>query len=467
MDTGQPPGAKGGVTLWPFLLACTTSEPTPDPFTPTLPVSHCGMADYALVPLAGLGEPVDHEVVSGFDLTSTAVDSLLTLLELEALSPVPHGAVVYRFRYTTQDRGAATEATGLIAVPQGGAPDGDAWPVAVLLHGFAGTFDACAPSATPLIGPGLAAVLASQGYAVIAPDYLGMTGLGEPSPEPHAPLIGEPVAIASWDAWRAGTALLGGDLAYELDHPLREDLLIWGASQGGHAALFMDLAAPHYAPEAQVVGVVASTAAADLRAVVQDGVTTWSDASGLSALSLGAMWTWYGVPDGLETLLTNEEPYYFADALAELLTEEPDSCEPEDVELDVDEVADIYHPDFIAAAAVGDWEAVDPWGCFITENSLESTSIPRLDQVPTLLIYGEEDTLVQPELQGPGLDRLCADGWEAETLHCQGAPHPEATLWSLPEQLAWMEARLAGEPWTPSCALPEPDRCAGTPEDER
>lgn len=449
-----------------LLLGCGKDDPqdsTPEAFQPTLPVAQCGMQPYSLLDMSQVGVLLDDEPVDGFELTAGGMDALLNLVPVDGLAPVPYGATVRRFRYTTQDRGQLQESTGLVAYPTGAeaAPEGG-WPVLLMLHGFAGVFDACAPSADSLIGPALPALLASQGYAVIAPDYIGLNGMGAGSTAPHAPLVMEQLAIGAWDAWRAGLPLL----AEEAEGPLRDDLVVWGASQGGHGALAVELAWPHYAPEAKLIAVIASTPASDLRAITQDAVSRLNDAMGLTALALARMWSWYAPEQGLDTLLTNTEPYFFADAIAELLASDPEECSFDAVTPDVDGPEDVYAPDFIAAAAAGDWEAAAPWGCFVSENSLSTSSIPRLAEVPKLMVYGELDTLIVPPLQEPDLTQLCADGLSAEVIQCADAPHSEASLWSLPEQLAWLEARLAGEPWTPSCGMVAPACCAGTPEEE-
>lgn len=446
-----------------LLLACSGESVEALPFEPTLPVGHCDMEPYTLLDADETGQPLDSSFLSDFDLEPSAVDALIGLVGVEDLSPAPYGATVLSFRYSTQDRGVLQESTGLVAVPTGEAPE-EPWPVVLMLHGFAGTFDACAPSRDTLIGPGLPALLASQGFVVIAPDYIGLNGSGAGSTTPHAPLIGEQVAIGSWDAWRAGVALLEGDRASVLDGTMRDDVVVWGASQGGHAAVFTELARPHYAPEADIVAVVAATPAHDLRAIVQDAATTWSDATGLSALALARMGSWYDETD-LTSLLTNEEPYFFADTLAEVLDSDPEECAFEEIVVEVSTPEEIFAPDFLASARAGDWEA-SRWGCFIEENSLSGTSIPREADHPTLFVYGEHDTLIAPPLQEPDHADLCAAGFETETLQCQDAGHAEATLWSLPEQFAWMRARLAGEPWTPECVFAEPTCCEGTPEED-
>jgi len=425
------------------------------------------MREYEMLQFADVGEALYWERMETFDMTSEELDTLLTLAGFEALTPVPHGVALFRYRYTTQDRGEATEATGMIALPAHLAttPD-EPWPVALLLHGYAGAWDACAPSADDLIGPAQPALLASQGFAVIAPDYIGMNGTGFPSTAPHAPLVGEQVAIGSWDAMRAGMQLLRGDLAGEIDGTLREDMVIWGASQGGHAAFFVEAAGPYYSPEFDVAGVVAASPAHDQISVVSDGLSQYSDSSGLAALALVGMWRWYGIPDDLSGLLTNEEPYYFADAVVELLEGVGDTCDFDlEFEIDIEAVEDIYAQPFIDAVLAGDWDAIDPWSCFLRENSVSTSSIARLRSTPVLTVYGELDTLVVPALQEANYAELCADGWQLQQIQCQGAPHAETTLWSLNEQVAWLRDRLDGEPLQSSCVWNGPVCCSASPDD--
>ncbi len=438
---------------------------------PDLPVNLCADASYSLLPAAQLGAAVDWEQNEGFDLTAEALDTLLTLAGFSSLTPVPNGVRLYTFRYTTQDRGVQVEATGMIGVPAhlDSEPD-EPWPVALMLHGFAGANDACAPSADSLIGPAQPALLAANGFVVVAPDYIGMNGMGAGSTAHHAPLVGEQVAIGSWDALRAGLALLQGDLAEEYQGELRDDVIVWGASQGGHAALFTELAGPYYAPEFDVAGVAASAPAHSLVSVITHAMAEYSDPTALAALTLVGMRRWYGEPSDLTGLLTNEEPWYFADNVEEALMGEMEECEP-DIDFDpetIDSVDDIYTEPFIEAMLAGDWDALDPWSCFLHESSLSSSSIPRLRDTPVLAVYGSEDTLVVPAYQEEDFALLCEQGWSLERIECAQAPHAEGTLWSLPAQLDWLRERLAGTPRDPEgiCVWNEPVCCPATPKEE-
>ena len=459
-------------TLIPMLAGCPVdTEPDdeqPDPLDPPpeLPVAHCGMEAYELLDSAAVGQPVDHERMDSWNLEATALDLLITLAGYEQLTPVPNGVELHRYRYTTQDRGQEVEATGMLAFPAHLDDEpAEPWPVALLLHGFAGAWDACAPSADDLIGPAQPALLAAQGFVVVAPDFIGMNGMGAPSTAPHAPLVGEQVAMGAWDAVRAGLTLLEGDLKTSLKGEMRPDIVIWGASQGGHAAFFVELAAPYVAPEIEVAAVVASSPAFDLHAVVVNALDEYTPPTGLTALALVGMWRWYGVPDDLDGLLTNEEPYFFADEVRSLLEGGiGDECEV-DIEVDVDSTEAIFAPEFLAAVRAGDWDAIEPWSCFLDENSVPTSSVDRLQDTPLLVVHGELDPLVIPDHQRAGFTTLCDQGWSLEHMQCLGAPHGETTLWSLDEQVGWLRARLDGVPADPACVWADPVCCSASPPD--
>ncbi len=434
--------------------------PVDEVVVPDLPLEFCGADAYTL--LDPQGQALDHEYLPQWDLTAASLQGLITLADIGDV-PIVYGVQMWRYRYTTQDRGSAIEATGLIAVPAHleASPD-EPWPVALLLHGFMGATDACAPSADSLIGPALPAALASQGYAVIAPDYIGMNGMGEPSTAPHAPLVGEQVAIGSWDGWRAGRDLLGDELAPT--GGVRDDVVLYGASQGGHAAFFTELYGPYYAPEADVVAIVASTPATDLGAIVQDAVSQYSDRTGLSALAMVGMRRWYGIPADLTGTLTNSDPYYIADTVEELLSMDMVECAIE-VEFEASTVEEIFADPFLSAAQSWDESAMVPWACFFNRSSVATSGVPRLRETPILTVYGEEDTLVRPDLMYDDFDGLCADGWQLDFLECADAPHGEATLWSLGEQIDWLRDRLDGVPQEEFCVRKQPTCCSGSPTD--
>jgi pimeloyl-ACP methyl ester carboxylesterase len=103
---------------------------------------------------------------------------------------------------------------------------------------------------------GLAVILA----VVSVRDYVG---LGVDAPHPY--LIGQPEGRSVLDAVRA---------AHQLDGVELEDrTVVWGHSQGGHAALWAGALAPTYAPDVNVIGVAALAPASDLLGLVDNLAT--------------------------------------------------------------------------------------------------------------------------------------------------------------------------------------------------
>lgn len=209
-----------------------------------------------------LAETVDvGPAAPGFVLTPPATVPARpgALVATESITDgLPAGVRGWRILYTTERAdGSPTVASGLVAVT------GDrrvAHPVVAWAHGTTGYSGACGPSSLtdPLgdAGGGSGAVVTAAveaGAALVATDY---PGLGTPGPQPY--LIGRGEAHAVLDAVRAARGLP--------DLVLLDQVVIWGHSQGGHAALWAGELAPAYAPDLAVVGVAALAPPTDLLA---------------------------------------------------------------------------------------------------------------------------------------------------------------------------------------------------------
>ena len=139
-----------------------------------------------------------------------------------------YGADSYRLEYATVDvRNRPTTASGLLLLPRGGARE---LRTVVYEHGTASNRDD-APSmqhAGFVTSPAL--TYAAAGFAVVAPDYLGL-GTG-PGPHPWMDVPSE--TTASLDMLRAARAFLQGA---DAGHTMGRDVLVTGFSQGASAAL--------------------------------------------------------------------------------------------------------------------------------------------------------------------------------------------------------------------------------------
>jgi acetyl esterase/lipase len=165
---------------------------------------------------------------------------------------LPPGARGWRILYTTSAQADAPTVASAVVIAAASAAPGSR-PVILWAHGTTGAVPGCAPSVLPGLAasvPALAELLA-ESWVLVAPDYMG---LGTSGPFPY--LIGEGEARSALDAVRAARELDG--LAVD------QRTIVWGHSQGGHAALWAGLLGPRYAPDVPLAGVAALAPATEL-----------------------------------------------------------------------------------------------------------------------------------------------------------------------------------------------------------
>lgn len=171
----------------------------------------------------------------------------------------PEGADVRRILYTTTDVHDDARLGSALVISPADPPDGPR-PVILWDHGTTGVARACAPSLmhdafSRQVVPALDEVL-EAGWVIVATDY---SGQGTDGAFPY--LIGEGEARSGLDATRAAAAMDGIDLSPQT--------IVWGHSQGGHAALWTGAVGPGYAPELDLLGVAAIAPAADPLAMAE------------------------------------------------------------------------------------------------------------------------------------------------------------------------------------------------------
>ena len=173
------------------------------------------------------------------------------LLRSEALTPqqsLASAGLNLRILYSSTDgldNLTPVAVSGALFVPKGPAPAGG-WPLMAWAHGTVGSADRCAPSLnqrsprdTRYLNHWL-----EQGYAIVATDY---QGLGTPGLHPYG--LTRPLAYGVLDSIRAvGAAPVN----------VSRRAVVFGQSQGGRAAFATAVMAKDYAPDVEVVGVVAT-----------------------------------------------------------------------------------------------------------------------------------------------------------------------------------------------------------------
>lgn len=184
-----------------------------------------GVAFYR-VERAPRGEVVDVQVQD--TIMTFQLGILLPLFGITGVTPT-YNVTFYEVTYHTFDhRGQSTLVSGAMCVPVTATPL--PVPLVSYQHGtiFERTNAPSNPSATDRI---VAAALATEGYAVTLPDFLGLGT--QQSPALHPYLHARSEAIPSVDLLRAGLTHL--DSLANLSH--NGKLFLVGYSQGGHATL--------------------------------------------------------------------------------------------------------------------------------------------------------------------------------------------------------------------------------------
>ncbi|GAA5203880.1 lipase family protein [Microbacterium jejuense] len=332
----------------------------------------------------------------------------------------PANADVSRILYTTRDaNGQPAVASGLVITPHD-MPPGPR-PVVIWNHGTTGVARGCAPSlrdasATKWAIPGLDQAIA-KGWVVIASDY---SGQGAPGDFPY--LIGRGEARSSLDAVIAARELDGLTLSAHT--------VVWGHSQGGHAALWTTQIAPDYAPDIDIRGTALLAPAAEPVKLAHELMT--GDANALLSILI----SWVLVPYS-ETYSDVDLSDYVAPGAESIVREMTQRCPTEPgvivsvaAALGVSEDRPLYVGDLTSGALgkrLEDNTPDGPWG------------------TPILIAWGSEDEVIPPHLQREFVATLCAQGEQVRSLEYVGYDHLGTLLPGsafIPVLITWTDARF-------------------------
>ncbi|MGH2995488.1 MAG: lipase family protein, partial [Gaiellaceae bacterium] len=297
----------------------------------------------------------------------------------------PPGSRVWRVLYHSRALdGRDIAVSGLVAAPAEPAPAGGS-PVLAWAHGTTGLADPCAPSKEATFGRVPFHDYWLYGYVVAATDY---EGLGTPGLHPY--LVGASEGRSVLDAVRAARRL-------ERSGAGRRAIL-FGHSQGGHAVLFAGEIAASYAPDVDLLGVVAAAPAAELLLLTRD--VRRSAFSGYIPAAVAGFAAVY--PDAQpERVLT-------ADALADLGVVD-EGC--------IGDVLGTYADEDVLRPGVLERE---PWRSRLIENTPGRAATPA----PILVVHGTEDEQIPVSAARGLLERLCRSGDTAAELRLyRGVDH--------------------------------------------
>ncbi len=305
--------------------------------------------------------------------------------------------------------------SGVVMAPDGPVPSGGR-AIVTWAHGTSGIADACAPSKRgDKLVPGLDRFLAA-GDMVVATDY---EGLGTPGRHPY--LVGESEGRGVLDIARAARHVDGLT-------PPGKRVLVYGHSQGGHAALFAGQIASSYAPDLDVIGVAAGAPVGDLKLLLEAASKI---PSVFGYMVMGGAGFQAAYPEArLDQVLTPQ-------ALAD--TKVVDSECGDGV------IRAFNRP--LDQVLAHDPLTVPPWPTLLDQNTPGHVAT----KAPLLVFQGDKDQLVVKPTTDAYVQRACALGDSLDYRVYPGQDHGGVVAASLADVVTWTSDREAGKPAKSSC----------------
>lgn len=305
--------------------------------------------------------------------------------------------------------GADIAVTGLIATPDDGAGE---HRVITWAHGTTGIADSCAPSLDPSDSSTVALTntLLGEGYVVTATDY---EGLGTPGRHPYIAGVSE--GRGTLDIVRAANNLP--------ETKASSEYIIWGHSQGGHAAMFAGHIAASWAPELTLKGVVAGAPPSQLlliNAALQRSPFKYYIAMAAAGLNAG-----FGdVRAPLDKVMTTEGLEWLANVDEGCTGYLGDAAEGVD----------------FTALQKADPASVPEWNQLLEEN--DPGNFTDAFDAPLLIIHGGSDEQIPVIASKLMFDTLCGVGQTQTRWVLPGQSHAGVILPSAPSMLDWMDDRF-------------------------
>jgi pimeloyl-ACP methyl ester carboxylesterase len=214
---------------------------------------------------------------------------------------------------------------------------------------------------------------------------------------------------------------------------LDKRMVVWGYSQGGHAALWTGIVGPRYAPDLEILGVVAIAPAANIKNILAMNVAMDKRFGPYLALSYSRFY-----PDIRFEQAVRPEALDAARQIVNLC----DFVPPEDSER------------IEALAATFDGPALATSSNKALQARLEQNTADGLIQAPVAIAQGLSDTVVPSQATDAYVKERCSAGQRLEywtfarrdhfTIVQPGAPLEELLI-------RWTMARFANEPQASGC----------------
>jgi pimeloyl-ACP methyl ester carboxylesterase len=347
-----------------------------------------------------------------------------TLVRQELIDGAPLGATTYRVLYrSTGLDDKPILVSGVVIVPPGDPPPGGR-PIVAWAHPTSGVVPRCAPSLAIFLFEQIQGLrsFVRDGYVVAATDY---PGLGTPGPHPY--LVGISEARAVIDSVRVAAHLPGAGGG--------KKFVVWGHSQGGHAALFTGIIAKAYSPELDLLAVAAAAPATDLVTLMNEDI----DSVGGKNITAMTLWSWQRVFDANMDKVVDRRAIPAIDQLAEECIEGPFDLR---IRQRTEQPLEQH---FLTTKHPSD---VEPWHTLLAQNS--PGTLPA--GIPVFLAQGTDDVIIRPKVTQDYAAMLCGAGSKVRMLSMPNIGHGRAAQASTQAMLDWTSGRFAGATAPDDCS---------------
>jgi pimeloyl-ACP methyl ester carboxylesterase len=345
------------------------------------------------------------------------------LLRSEPLKEVilPAGVRGWRILYATSvDDNTPATAVAIVFAPS----DSSAGPRPVIAweHATTGLLQKCMPSLLSAASKGIPERnrIVMAGWVVVATDYSFADKDG-----PHPYLIGEGEARAALDSVRAARQIS--------ELTLDKRMVVWGYSQGGHAALWTGIVGPRYAPDLEIRGVAAIAPAANIKNILAMNVDMDKRFGPYLARSYSRFY-----PDITFEQAVRPEAIDAARQIVNLC----DFLPPEDPE-QIEQLTATFNGPALATSSNKALQA-----------RLEQNTPDSPIQAPVAIAQGLSDIVVPPSATDAYVEERCAAGQRLEYWTFAGRDHLTIIQPGTPLEeplIRWTTARFANEPQPTGC----------------
>ena len=262
--------------------------------------------------------------------------------------------------------------------------------------------------------------LVEEGFVVVATDYPGLGTIG-----PHPYLVGVSEGRAVLDSVRAAHELK------EVDAGNR--FVVWGHSQGGHAALWAGELAKSYAPDLTLLGVATAAPASELAALFEDDLNSMAGKI-LTGMVIHSWSKVFNAP--VEAVVVPAE-------LPSI-----DKIGADCIDVLAGGVGDLLAEKKLPKQfLLADPMKVPAWKDHIAKN----TAGINPPGAPVFIAQGTADTIVDPPVTVAFVKKICRHGQPVMFIEYKGVTHTKIPHASLKQAIAWMRDRFEGKPAPSSC----------------